>query len=116
MWQYAACGILPRWGYAVGYTYSAPFGARKCDFLLNHAEKCDIFLSFCCPSNISKGKRRNLRGTAYGILNIWFGTFWFLGSALMGFLYDISIISLVIFSLGIQLASIPILIIIKRDY
>ena len=31
----------------------------------------------------------NKRGTAYGILNIWFGIFWFLGSVLMGFLYNI---------------------------
>lgn len=52
----------------------------------------------------------NKRGTAYGILNIWFGVFWFLGSALMGFLYDVSLISLIIFSLGIQLASIVLLI------
>ncbi len=55
----------------------------------------------------------NKRGTAYGILNIWFGVFWFLGSALMGFLYDISIISLVVFSMGAQLAAIPILISVK---
>ena len=26
------------------------------------------------------------RGTAYGMLTIWFGVFWFLGSALMGYL------------------------------
>jgi MFS family permease len=51
----------------------------------------------------------NKRATAYGLLNIWFGVFWFLGSALMGFLYDISLISLIIFSMGIQLAAIPIL-------
>ncbi len=49
------------------------------------------------------------RGTAYGILNIWFGVFWFLGSALIGFLYDVSLASLIIFSLGMQLAAIPIL-------
>lgn len=55
------------------------------------------------------------RGTAYGILNIWFGTAWFLGSALMGFLYDTSIISLIIFSMGIQLAAIPILVAVKRS-
>lgn len=53
--------------------------------------------------------RMNRRGTAYGILNIWFGVFWFLGSALMGFLYDVSWGSLVLFSLGMQLAAIPIL-------
>lgn len=54
------------------------------------------------------------RGTAYGMLNIWFGIAWFLGSALMGFLYDISIVSLIIFSLSIQLIAIPILIAVKR--
>lgn len=51
----------------------------------------------------------NKRGTAYGVMNIWFGVFWFLGSALMGFLYDVSLITLIIFSLGVQLAAIPIL-------
>lgn len=56
----------------------------------------------------------NKRATAYGILNIWFGIFWFLGSALMGFLYDVSLTSLIIFSLGIQLAAIPILIAVKE--
>lgn len=54
------------------------------------------------------------RGTAYGTLNIWFGISWFLGSALMGFLYDISIPSLIVFSMGIQLAAIPILIRVKK--
>lgn len=52
--------------------------------------------------------RMDKRGTAYGILNIWFGISWFLGSALMGILYDISIVSLVIFSLGIQVVALPI--------
>ncbi len=58
--------------------------------------------------------RMNKRATAYGILNIWFGLFWFLGSALMGFLYDVSLISLIAFSLAIQLAAIPILFAVKR--
>lgn len=49
----------------------------------------------------------NKRATAYGILNICFGFAWFLGSAIMGFLYDISITSLIVFSLGVQLASLP---------
>ena len=58
--------------------------------------------------------KMNKRGTAYGILNIWFGIFWFLGSALMGFLYDVSLISLIIFSVGVQLAAIPILFAVKE--
>lgn len=56
------------------------------------------------------------RGTAYGILNMWFGIFWFLGSALMGFLYDTSLMSLLVFSFGIQLAAIPLLFILKKRF
>lgn len=56
----------------------------------------------------------NKRGTAYGIFNIWFGIFWFLGSALMGYLYDVSLISLIVFSLAIQLTAIPILVAVKH--
>lgn len=54
------------------------------------------------------------RGTAYGTLNIWFGIAWFLGSAWMGFLYDTSILSVIVFSMGIQLAAIPILIAVRN--
>ena len=57
----------------------------------------------------------NKRGTAYGILNIWFGVFWFLGSALMGYLYDVSIISLIVFSLCAQLASLPVFYAVKKS-
>ena len=53
------------------------------------------------------------RGTAYGLLNIWFGLAWFVGSALMGFLYDLSIPAVILFSMIAQLAAIPILILIK---
>jgi MFS family permease len=51
---------------------------------------------------------RDRRATGYGIFNTGFGLFWFLGSAWMGFLYDFSIWSLIIFSMAIQLSSIPI--------
>jgi len=43
------------------------------------------------------------RATAYGIFNSIFGLAWFLGSALMGFLYDRKIILLVLFSVVAQL-------------
>lgn len=49
------------------------------------------------------------RATAYGIFNFWFGIFWFTGSFLMGYLYDISLFALVLFSVGIQLISLPLL-------
>lgn len=49
----------------------------------------------------------NKRGSAYGVFNAGYGVFWFLGSALMGIFYDISIPALIAFSVIIQLASIP---------
>jgi predicted MFS family arabinose efflux permease len=54
------------------------------------------------------------RASAYGIFSTGYGLSWFLGSALMGILYDRSINSLVIFSIVIQLAAIPIFLLVKR--
>jgi MFS-type transporter involved in bile tolerance (Atg22 family) len=54
------------------------------------------------------------RGSAYGVFNAGFGTSWFLGSALMGALYDISPRSLVGFSVLMELASIPLLLTAQR--
>lgn len=54
------------------------------------------------------------RGSAYGIFNAGYGLSWFLGSALMGILYDVSVIGLVLFSVAAQLASIPILLLVRR--
>lgn len=45
------------------------------------------------------------RGSAYGIFNTGFGITWFLGSALMGILYDISVMSLVLFSMAMQIVA-----------
>lgn len=47
------------------------------------------------------------KGTGFGVFNAVFGLFWFLGSFLMGWLYDVSITGLIIFSMLTQLASIP---------
>ena len=54
------------------------------------------------------------RGSAYGLFNTGYGFFWFLGSALMGMLYDISLPSLIAFSVAAQLASVPLLLWINR--
>jgi MFS family permease len=56
----------------------------------------------------------NKRATAYGIYNTGFGLSWFIGSSLMGILYDISLLSLIIFSMVMQLLSIPFLIYISK--
>ncbi len=54
------------------------------------------------------------RGTGYGIFNAGFGVCWFSGSVLMGILYDISIPALVGFSVLSQLASVPLLISLRK--
>lgn len=47
------------------------------------------------------------RATGYGIFELSFGLFWFLGSWLLGLLYDISIPAMAIVSVTTQLAAIP---------
>ena len=50
---------------------------------------------------------KSSRATGYGIFEMSFGVFWFLGSWLLGVLYDINIVSLIIVSMMAQLLSIP---------
>ncbi len=47
----------------------------------------------------------NKRGTAFGAFNGVYGIAWFLGSAVMGLLYDHSILALVIFGMVAQAAA-----------
>ncbi len=50
------------------------------------------------------------RGLAYGIFNTVYGASWFIGGALMGILYDLSIRYVIIFAIFMEAISIPILI------
>lgn len=54
------------------------------------------------------------RATAFGMLHLWFGIFWFAGSAFMGYLYDHYLTALILFSVGMQLASLPFFWLIKQ--
>lgn len=56
------------------------------------------------------------RGTAYGLFNAIYGVSWFLGSALIGFLYDLSINYVVVFSLTSQLVSFLVMIYLLRRF
>ena len=47
------------------------------------------------------------RATGYGIFECSFGVFWFLGSWLLGVLYDVSIPAMAAVSVASQLAAIP---------
>jgi MFS family permease len=57
---------------------------------------------------------RDRRATGYGLFNAGFGLFWFLGSALMGLLYEVSLGALVAFSVASQLLAIPIFLAVSR--
>lgn len=50
------------------------------------------------------------RGLAYGIFNTVYGASWFIGGALMGILYDLSIRYVIIFAIVMEAISIPILV------
>lgn len=54
------------------------------------------------------------RGVAYGAFNTIYGISWFAGSMVMGLLYGVSLIYLVVFSMVMQLASIPLFFTLKR--
>jgi MFS family permease len=57
---------------------------------------------------------RRRRATGYGLFNAGFGLFWFLGSALMGFLYEFSLGALVVFSVTSQLLAVPFFLAVAR--
>jgi MFS family permease len=59
---------------------------------------------------------KNKRGRAYGLFNASFGVFWFAGSALMGFLYEISVMWVIAFSLITQLAFVPLFLIAVKKH
>ena len=56
------------------------------------------------------------RASAYGLFTAGYGLAWFLGSAAIGFLYDRTIAGTIIFCVALQLAAIPVLFIVRRQY
>jgi len=55
------------------------------------------------------------RSSGFGLFDTVYGVAWFAGSALMGLLYDRSIFALVIFSVVLQLAALPLLVAAARQ-
>lgn len=54
------------------------------------------------------------RGSAYGVFTTAYGVLWFVGSAAMGALYDVSLIGLIVFSVVVELAAIPFFVVVAR--
>jgi MFS family permease len=55
------------------------------------------------------------RASAYGIFTAGYGTFWMLGSALLGGLYDVSLVWTAVAAIVLELAAIPFIVITARE-
>jgi MFS family permease len=54
------------------------------------------------------------RASAYGLFTAGFGLFWFLGSAVLGVLYDVSLPALIVFSVAAETAAVPLFLAVSR--
>jgi MFS family permease len=66
------------------------------------------------PAAVATMVPAHRRPSAYGLFTAGYGIAWFLGSAIMGMLYDVSVTGVVIFCVALQLAAIPVLIKVRR--
>jgi len=55
------------------------------------------------------------RSTAFGLFDTGYGIAWFVGSAVMGLLYDRSILAVALFSVCLQLAALPLIFIANKN-
>jgi predicted MFS family arabinose efflux permease len=55
------------------------------------------------------------RASAYGLFTAGYGVFWFLGSVVIGVLYDVSLPGLIAFSIVTELAAVPLFILVRRQ-
>jgi MFS family permease len=62
------------------------------------------------PAAVATMVPQQRRPSAYGIFTGSYGVFWFIGSVIIGRLYDVSISALILFSVITQLAAIPLFI------
>jgi MFS family permease len=58
---------------------------------------------------------RDHRASGFGISQATFGLAWFLGSIIMGILYEYHVVALIVFSVIVQLGAIPLFLLISRE-
>ena len=56
------------------------------------------------------------RASAFGLFTAGYGVFWFLGSAAIGILYDISLPAVIAFCVVAELAAVPIFVCVGRRH
>jgi MFS family permease len=66
------------------------------------------------PAAVATMVPRERRPSAYGLFTAGYGVAWFIGSAIMGILYDVSVPAVVVFCVALQLAAVPIFFKVRR--
>lgn len=66
------------------------------------------------PAAVATMVPQQRRPSAYGIFTAGYGVFWFMGSVIIGKLYDISLTGLIVFSVLAQLIAIPIFVSVRK--
>jgi len=67
------------------------------------------------PAAVATMVPQERRPSAYGIFTAAYGIFWFVGSVVLGRLYDVSISGLIAFSMVTQLVAVPIFIALREN-
>jgi MFS family permease len=67
------------------------------------------------PAAVSPMVSPNRRASAFGTFTAGYGIFWFIGSAIIGILYDLSVPAVIAFCVVTQLTAIPIFILVGRQ-
>jgi len=66
------------------------------------------------PAAVATMVPQQRRPSAYGIFTGVYGVSWFIGSVIIGRLYDVSLSALLVFSVATQLVAIPIFVAVTR--
>jgi predicted MFS family arabinose efflux permease len=66
------------------------------------------------PAAVATMVPQQRRSSAYGIFTGVYGVFWFVGSVIIGRLYDVSLSALLTFAVAAQLVAIPVFIAVRR--
>ncbi len=67
------------------------------------------------PAAVATMVPQQRRPSAYGIFTAGYGVFWFIGSVIIGKLYDVSVSGLIVFSVAAQLCAIPFFLNVQKD-
>jgi predicted MFS family arabinose efflux permease len=67
------------------------------------------------PAAVATMVPANRRPSAYGLFTAAYGVFWFIGSAIMGALYDLSLPAVVAFCIIAELAALPLFFWVRKN-